>query len=757
MQSDNRHLTDFLDKLAGLWTSEDSKARLWVTSEVADALHDIHNLVLIDSCLGLVPSLASLSETLLNAQQDSQKCLNIVFPPFWGASSAPPDWVKEHGRSEFWQILSEQVLCNSSEKRQLAFLLPVGSLCAMRLASWRQEFLRDRNFVVLEGIQHILPARFSSLPLSLIAIGEEGDSRIFIDVSKCLQDPDPISRFGQDLNRLLKAKAGTKAFSGFRSALSLADENRLSMALFSGDLQERIRKIGAVGEATALSTVATIYLGLHVSTASSPIPASETIPLLSARDLLELEGFEFKEGDALRAEKSVAISSESSGATWLLQSNDLCIGSIGKSGSRLKVFTYKGAPGRVAVNQTVVIIRLDENLGPMQKHLVKEYLGSSFVADLIDSYYSGSMLDARRISPHDLGSLKVPIADSDLQNAIEDLVRAKDAFTDWIAEVDSAIGNILAFSDAAKEARLLLMSSGKIARQRFQAATYVSDLSYRVSNLYPFPVSYLWRYCQVSANSNYEQLRAVLRAAEGLTCFLATICLVISRNTQIPIAHVDEISKRLADKRRGTTFGDWFHIVETILTAKSFKQFSGYLPFKEILALASDEQWHEATKNLMRIRQDDSHQRLNPENVGEQLLADAFHALERIYRSTDFLTDYKLGFITDVFPDTISGDTRFIYKDLTGDSQLPRTDEENLKRIDIEKNSLYLRDGEKNWFLVRPYLHYLRCPECHQMSTFYLDKLSTKEGCVMIKSFERNSSREEPYLHAFAASGLALS
>jgi hypothetical protein len=393
----------------------------------------------------------------------------------------------------------------------------------------------------------------------------------------------------------------------------------------------------------------------------------------------------------------------------------------------------------------------------MQKHLVREYLGSSFAADFIDGYFVSSVLDARRVSPRILGGLKIPIADSDLQNAIEDLVRAKDAFTAWTEEVDSAIENIFAFSDAVQEARLQVMSSGKIARQRFQAATYVSDLSYRVSNLYPFPVSYLWRYCQVSANSNYEQLRAVLRAAEGLTCFLATICLVISRYTEIPIAHVNEISKRLADKRRGTTFGDWSHIVETVLTAKSFKQFNGYFPFKEILSLANNEEWDEAAKNLMRIRQDDSHQRLNPENVSDQLLADAFHALERIYRSTDFLTDYRLSFITDVFPDTISGCTRFAYKDLTGDNQLPRTDEENLMRINIEKNSLYLRDGEKNWFLVRPYLHYLRCPECHQMSTFYLDKLSPKDGHVMIKSFERNSSREEPYFQAFAASGLALS
>ena len=123
----------------------------------------------------------------------------------------------------------------------------------------------------------------------------------------------------------------------------------------------------------------------------------------------------------------------------------------------------------------------------------------------------------------------------------------------------------------------------------------------------------------------------------------------------------------------------------------------------------------------------------------------------------NFLTDFKLRFTTEVFPDTISGDTRFVYQDLTGDNQLPRTDEANLSRTDIEKNSLYLRDAEKNWFLVRPYLHYLRCPDCHQMSTFYLDKLSPKDGHVMIKSFERNSSREEPYFQAFAASGLALS
>ena len=105
MQSDNRLLTGFLDKLAAFWTSECSKAKLWVTSEVADALPDIHNLVLIDSCLGLVPSLASLSETLLNAQQDSQKFLNIVFPPFWGHPLLPPIGLKSMAGQSFGRFL----------------------------------------------------------------------------------------------------------------------------------------------------------------------------------------------------------------------------------------------------------------------------------------------------------------------------------------------------------------------------------------------------------------------------------------------------------------------------------------------------------------------------------------------------------------------------------------------------------------------------------------------------------------------------
>lgn len=71
----------------------------------------------------------------------------------------------------------------------------------------------------------------------------------------------------------------------------------------------------------------------------------------------------------------------------------------------------------------------------------------------------------------------------------------------------------------------------------------------------------------------------------------------------------------------------------------------------------------------------------------------------------------------------------------------------------LETDSLYLRDRSGKLHLLRPLLQYLECPECHQMSTFYLD--SYKGGnTVTVKSIERSSSREEEIADLFRFVGL---
>ena len=750
-------LMEILDVIASQWMRTESKAKLWVPHSVSNDFQETQNVAIIENSLAPVEALSALVEEIRESQSHIDHLLNVVFPPLWGVRAAPPEWTETYGRREFWQVLSEHLLEEPPIETEIAFILPQHSLTGSGAAAWRKEFFEKRNFLVAEAFNSLLPGQFARLfSCSLLIVGAKKEqSRVFIDISECLSATNPLAKLRSELGCLLKSKKACKMSSGFKSAISPAEEDRFVSHLFSGDLQEKLAQIEILGAASTLSEVAKIFPGLHKSKlAVASKQDAGVVPIISAGDLVSLHRVDVSDSDILEIDKLSFARVDVSVARNLLQDGDLCLPMIGRAGAPIKVVIYRGESDRIAVGHTVIVVRLHSSLHKIQRQLIVEFLGSSFAGDVFDRYYASLLGDLRRITVQQLRELKVPIAEEDILNAIDDLVLAKQAFSAWIEDVNHAINSVFTFSEASKESRLSIMTSGKLARQRYQAASYIDDLNYRVSSLYPFPVSFLWRYSQVAAHSNYEQLRAILRAAEGHTCFIATITLLISRSLNIPIAHLREMSTRLSDKRRGTTFGDWFHIVETVLIAKEFRRFDGYLPFKEILTLSIDLEWSGALKRLMKIRHDDSHQRLNPESVSDDFLDSAKEALEQVYRSTDFLTDYKLAYITEVFTDTLSNTTRFTFKDLTGDNQLPRTSEEILARTDVERNSLYLIDGEKKWHLARPYLHYLKCPECHQMSTFYLDKLSGKDDFVVIKSFERNSSREEPFQKAFVASGL---
>ena len=757
INSENQVLMEILDEIASQWTRTESKAKLWVPSDVSNVFQETRNLAIIENSSRPVQALSGLVEEIRESQSHTDHLLNVVFPPLWGVRASPPEWSQTYGKREFWQVLSERLLDEPQKETEVAFILPQHSLTGPGAAAWRREFFEKRNFLVVEAFNSLLPDHLAIFfYCSLIIAGAKKEqSRVFIDINKCLGASNPQAKLSSELGCLLRSKKACKMSSGFKSAISPAEEDRFISHLFSGDLQEKLAQIETLGAASTLSEVAKIFPGLHkkkLTIASKQ--DTGVVPFIGAGDLVSLHRVEVTEADILEINKLSFARVDVSVAGNLLQDGDLCVPTIGRTGAPIKVVIYRGESDRIAVNHTIIVVRLHSNLHQIQRRLIVEFVSSPFVGDIYDRYYASLLGDLRRITVQQLRELKVPIAEEDILNAIDDLVLAKQAFSAWTEDVNRAINRVFTFSEASKEARISIMTSGKTARQRYQAASYIDDLNYRVSSLYPFPVSYLWRYSQVAAHSNYEQLRAILRAAEGHTCFMATISLLISRSLNIPIAHLREISTRLSDKRRGTTFGDWFHIVETVLIAKEFRRFDGYLPFKEILTLSIDLEWSGAIKRLMKIRQDDSHQRLNPENVSDGLLDSAREALEQVYRSTEFLTDYKLAYVAEVFTDTLSNSTRFIFKDLTGDNQLPRTSEEILARTDIERNSLYLMDGEKKWYLARPYLHYLKCPECHQMSTFYLDKLSSRDDFVVIKSFERNSSREEPFHKAFVASGL---
>ena len=154
----------------------------------------------------------------------------------------------------------------------------------------------------------------------------------------------------------------------------------------------------------------------------------------------------------------------------------------------------------------------------------------------------------------------------------------------------------------------------------------------------------------------------------------------------------------------------------------------------------------------MKLRNDDNHGRLAQHHVTPELIAKAEAALQALYQSTEFLTDYRLILITrtrvsiDPLPPPASSDVATMPAASLMDKQ---------NRTISKPTTLYLRDRQGALQLLRPLLQYLQCPECHQMSTFFLDTYDGTGGNIVgIKCFERNTSRREPIANDFRHVGL---
>jgi hypothetical protein len=222
-----------------------------------------------------------------------------------------------------------------------------------------------------------------------------------------------------------------------------------------------------------------------------------------------------------------------------------------------------------------------------------------------------------------------------------------------------------------------------------------------------------------------------------------------------PIAYLDSLATRLRARSGGTSFGDWLAIVKEVNESRAFRDLESGAPLAELRSLVANQTWEPALRGLLDLRNDDSHGRVSLTNVSADLLEQAETSLAAIFRATEFLTDYRLLLVTETRFDSLRNASRFQYRDLSGDNALAPLHADTAPRNDLEAGSLYLRDRQNLLWLLRPMLHYLECPQCHQMSTFYLDTYDGVDGqMVGIKSFERSSVRTEPFVEDFRHVGL---
>jgi len=516
---------------------------------------------------------------------------------------------------------------------------------------------------------------------------------------------------------------------------------------YSEETNQLRRKVGELGEKVRLGDVATILQGYHpLLRKSDPAPEHVELLIIGARNVT-LDG---------RIDLSATTPRAASGrVTHFLQDGDLCIQRIFSHEGGLVVGLFEGDGRPVTWNNTVLVVRPSEALTAAQRQVLFGFLRSPTAQRLIRVKDLGSHFDrSSQLYAAALADFPVPLADKELVTAIQNLEAAKQGFRDWMREIDEAASAILDQEDTAGTRRTLLQA-GQLARQRFRAASQVVDLDYRIRNLFPHPLAYVWREVRVSGPNLYERFRAITKAAEAHTCFLAQLAILTSQISKTPIAYLETMAARLRQRRLGTSFGDWFAIVKEVNQSRAFRSLPNEVPLIELRSLLADNAWEKPAHDLMEWRNDDGHCRVTPATITADVVRDAEEALAKVFRSTEFLTDYRLELITTTRVDSLQHLTRFEYRDLSGDNPLAPLHADESPDSQLEAGSLYLRDPQNRRWLLRPMLHHLECPQCHQMATFFLDSFDGADpSTVTLKSFERGSTRAERLAGDFRHVGL---
>lgn len=641
---------------------------------------------------------------------------------------------------------------STNNLRCLAMLVPSHFSTMLKSSRWRQLFFPAHSSVLIEhshgnfassiGINVPLAVGFTTV----VFLRASGPIRFFKISDEAFGDGQ--NRIISDLEKLLKQTAGKTRF-GYVYPGALDESYPCSYDYYSEETEKLRQEVGVLGTKVRLGDVADVLIGYTRIPSGRADEGASEILTISGRDIT-LDG----RVDLLEVRSSSAPAIVKA----CLQDGDFCMRAITSATGRLAVGVYQGDDRQISADSSVIIIRPHPSLSLPQRQVLLSYLRSPIGYRLAGAKQGPSQIaGAIRISLHVVADFPVPIADEDLSSSIDQLSAAKSAFREWIEEIDKEANAIIEESTATGS-RTRLLNAGRLARQRHRAAEQVNTLDYRIRTQFPHPLAFAWRKFQVSGNDRYHRLNAVLKAAENHTCFLALIAILISHSLNQPISYVGEMAKRLSERKSGTNFGDWLAIVTELNGSKSFRPQKDFMPFAELGELCSRSPWPEAIAKLKKMRDDDSHGRISRTNVPSSLVAEAELALEHIYQSTDFLTDYQLLFITETRFDSIRKINRLQYRDLTGDNPLSAQREEKTGRIDIESGSLYLRDRRGILHLFRPLLHYLECPESHRMSTFYLDTFDGRsaKSLVGIKSFETNSVRHESLAAEFRHVGLLL-
>ncbi|MBK8128931.1 MAG: hypothetical protein IPK53_08280 [bacterium] len=546
----------------------------------------------------------------------------------------------------------------------------------------------------------------------------------------------------KDFKRLTKMGGGTTD-CGYVLRDGLSDDLNWSYEANDPELQKKIQDMMQFGDVQPLEQLVEIRRGLRVSRDPSYLlngTKDEGIPLIEARNIMTDNILNIE--DTRHRVKDIS-------PDIALKAGDICVRHIIGPDQRLTAVCIQEEILPLAVADSVVILR------PKSKEVNVDFLLSYLQSDTANIYLR-SRGSSITLPIQSLRELPVPILDDNLATAWESLKDAKETFNEWQEEVQSALNSLFAFQ-SVKDARLHLLSTGRLLRQRQQAAMLVDSLAYRIRTQFPHPLAYRWRTIEAS-KPDLEGLVHILECAEITVCYLAITTILISRAVEeINIKYLENLSEKLTDQKHGIGFGDWVAILREIRDSKATKKFTKPIPFYEATRFLDDGYVDEALQFLTNNRNKQFHRKGAQGIQIPARFSECKDALETLFSAIEFLSEYDLRYVEETLRDSIVGITKYSYRSLMGDHPLSPIMTSETPEIELEAHSLYLKDKNGQLHLLRPLLTRRVCPTCGRWTTFHLDSYNKKTDTCNLNGLEHGHLVEDGSLvEAFKHVGLLI-
>lgn len=442
------------------------------------------------------------------------------------------------------------------------------------------------------------------------------------------------------------------------------------------------------------------------------------------------------------------------GPTQRFKAGDICLQSRTDLDGNLQFVQIEEWHHNMGFDFSLLVIRLKLGQPETRRKVIQSYLRSPSAAKFLFS--DGSSSD-QEIDPLLLADIPIPTS-IEVEVVFTEIDQARGDFENWAFDASVATDSLL-LEEKTYGLRQQYLRIGKDLRLMHKVAKRSLELDYRIIKSYPRPLSFVWAEYKASLRENtqapYESMAKVRKAAETLVAFLALVAASHLRYAGGDAFTGYRLSRKSGGKM-GFDFGTWVAILENSISGFS-KLRASDPTVPEWTSFKGDEDWKQALRQLMGIRNDDAHLRI-PHADLVQLVIQAEVHLKTLFEKADFLTDYSLRIADVVKWDSYSEVNEVEYREIHGAIVYSVSSSEIVPGIQLESGSLYLvnRLGKPRWHLLRPFLLLRKCGTYKLESVFHLDSIDrSTEGNFLLKSFEFNTTETTSALNGvFDKTGL---